>query len=54
MACLRPGMAGPEIDIAGVLALAAAQDVSADVAGALLGHAFAGLRAGATDRKGEG
>jgi hypothetical protein len=53
MACLRGGMAGAELDVAGALAMARAQGVQAPLAASLVAAAAQGVRLGASERKPE-
>lgn len=50
-ACVRGGMTGPEIDMAGALAMARAEGVPASVAASLISAAFAGVRAGVASKR---
>lgn len=50
MACLRGGMTGAELDVAGALAMAQAQGVKAPVAASLVAAAAQGVRLGSSER----
>jgi hypothetical protein len=52
-ACVRGGMVGPEIDMAGALAMARSDDVDPAIAAPLIAAAMAGIRAGVASRKGD-
>lgn len=54
MACLRGGMAGAELDVAGALAMAQAQGVKAPLAASLVAAAAQGVRLGSAERVKDG
>jgi hypothetical protein len=50
-ACLRPGMAGPELDMSSALAVTRAYGVRPELAAPLISSAYEGVRKGVADRK---